>query len=447
MRLLRYSFALLLLGLLAGRPAAAEIFDAESFTLPNGLTVVVVENHRAPIVTQMVWYRVGSADEERGKSGIAHYLEHLMFKGTENTAEGAFSALVAENGGSENAFTSRDYTGYYQTITKDRLEEIIRLEADRMAYLLLTDEQVLPERDVILEERRQRIDASPAAQLDEAMSAALFRNHPYGTPIIGWAHEIAALTAADALDFYKRWYGPDNAILVIGGDVTLQEVRPLVEMYYGPLKAVGVPPERQRVLEPPPTAPRSVTLHSPQVSEPQWSRVYLGPHRQDLAEGDLEALQLISQILAGGATSRLYSRLVVEQGIAASAGAYDRSEALDYPTLHFYAQPRQGKSLFEVEVAMETEIEALLASGVTEEELRRAKDQLKASAVFARDEPSTGPYVIGAAMAVGETLEEIQAWPERVEAVTVEQVNDLLRAYLKPEASVTGYLLPPEDGP
>ncbi len=444
MRLFQPVLASLLLGLALLRPAVAEVFDAQSFTLPNGLTVVVVENHRAPVVTQMLWYRVGAADEVSGKSGLAHFLEHLLFKGTETAAAGEFSAMVAANGGTENAFTSRDYTGYWQTVAKDRLEAVMRYEADRMQHIVLTDEVVYPERDVIVEERRQRIDSSPSAQLDEAMMAALFQNHPYGIPIIGWQHEMQALTTADALAFYRKWYGPDNAILVIGGDVTLDEVKPLVETYYGPLVPVGVPAERIRVLEPPPLAARSVTFKSPQVAEPQWYRAYLVPHRKDLTEGDLEALQLLSEILGGSATSRLYKSLVVEQGIATSAGAYDRSDALDYPTFHLSAAPRQGVELATVEAAMQAEVDKLLADGVTEAELRQAKDRLQASAIFARDEPSTGPHVIGAAMAIGETLAHIQSWPERVEAVTVAQVNALLRAILKPERSVTGYLLPQE---
>ncbi len=444
MRLLRLSLVGLLLGLAFVRPAGAKVFDAASFTLPNGLTVVVVENHRAPVVTQMIWYRVGAADEVAGKSGLAHFLEHLMFKGTETAKAGEFSAVVAENGGTENAFTSRDYTGYWQTVAKDRLETVMRYEADRMQHIVLTDDVVYPERDVIVEERRQRIDANPSSQLDEAMMAALFQNHRYGVPIIGWQHEMEGLTTADALAFYRKWYGPDNAILVIGGDVTVDEVKPLVEKYYGPLVPVGVPAERVRVLEPPPTAARTVTLKSPQVAEPQWYRAYLLPHRKDLAEGDLEALQLLSEILGGSATSRLYKSLVVDQGLATSAGAYDRSDALDYPTFHLAAAPRQGVELATVEQAMQAEIDKLVQGGVTEEELRLAKDRLQASAVFARDEPSTGPHVIGAAMATGETLEHIQSWPERVEAVTVEQVNALLREFLKPERSVTGYLLPQE---
>lgn len=423
--------------------AAAEVFDAESFTLDNGLQVIVVENHRAPVVTQMVWYRVGAADEVPGKSGLAHFLEHLMFKGTESVPAGEFSDAVAENGGRENAFTSQDYTGYWQTVARDRLEMLMRYEADRMKNLALDPESVLAERDVILEERRSRIENSPSAQLNEAISAALFRNHPYGIPVIGWMHEMAALTPDDALAFYRQWYGPDNAILIIGGDVTLEEVRPLVERYYGPLTPVGVEP-RDRPLEPPLITEQRITLRSVQVSEPQWSRAYLSPPTAAFAPGDIEALQLLSEILGGGSSSRLYRSLVVQQGLAVSAGAYDRADYRDYATFHLYAAPRQGVELADLEAAVEAEVARLLEEGVTEEELRQAKDRMQAAAVFARDDPSTAPHVIGAALATGHSLEEVQSWPERVEAVTVEQVDALARRLLVDEQSVTGLLLPQE---
>ncbi len=436
---------LLSLSLLLALPglAAAKVFDAESFTLDNGLTVVVVENHRAPVVTQMVWYRVGAADEEPGKSGLAHFLEHLMFKGTTNNPPGAFSDAVALNGGRENAFTSQDYTGYWQTVATDRLEMIMAFEADRMANLALEPASVFSERDVILEERRSRTDNNPGAQLSEAVTATLFRNHPYGIPVIGWEHEMAELTPEDALDFYRRWYGPDNAILVLGGDITLAEARPLVEKYYGGLQPIGVEP-RNRPAEPPMLAAQSVTLTSVQVSEPQWNRAFLSPQNSSLGEGDIEAVQLLSEILGGSSSSRLYRALVVEQGLAVSAGAYDRSDYRDYDTFHLYASPRQGVEIATLEAAVEAEVAILLADGITEAELRQAKDRLQAGAIFARDEPSTGPHVIGAALATGETLAHVQAWPERVEAVTVEQVNALARKLLVKEHSVTGYLLPQE---
>jgi len=444
LRWLLASLAPALVALLVLRPAAGEVFDAESFTLPNGLTVIVVENHRAPIVTQMVWYKVGAADEPHGKSGIAHFLEHLMFKGTDSTAAGEFSRQIAANGGNENAFTSRDYTGYWQTVAKDRLELVMSYEADRMANLIFDPEQVASEREVIIEERRARVENNPSAQLDEAMMAALFRNHPYGIPIIGWLHEMQQLTLEDARDFYERWYGPDNAILILGGDITVEEARPLVEKYYGAIEPVGAPTERVRSMEPPLDAVQTVTVTSPQVSEPQLSRAYLGPLRVELGPNGEEAMQLLGEILGGGPTSRLYRALVIEQGVAVSAGSYDRSQALDYTTFHLYAQPRAQTTLAELEAAVDALLQQVKEGGITEGELRQAKDRMQASAIFARDAPTTGPRLIGGDLATGSTLEEIQGWPERVEAVTVEQVNELLRNLLVKSRSVTGYLLPQE---
>ncbi len=253
-----------------GRPVQARVFEPESFTLDNGLQVVVVTNRRAPIVNHMVWYKVGAADEEPGKSGLAHFLEHLLFKGTETAEPGEFSDLIARNGGRENAFTSYDYTGYFQTIASDRLELMMKHEADRMANLVLTDDVVLPERDVILEERRSRVDNEPRAQLSEMARASLFMNHPYGISIIGWEHEMRELTTEDALAFYRRWYAPNNAVVVISGDVSLDEVRPLAEKYYGAVPRRAVP-ERARPQEPAQLAPRRVTLKSPRVRQPSLS--------------------------------------------------------------------------------------------------------------------------------------------------------------------------------
>ena len=302
-----------------GRPASARVFDPQSFTLENGLQVVVVTNRRAPIVNHMVWYKVGAADEEPGKSGLAHFVEHLLFKGTKNMKPGEFSELIARNGGRENAFTSYDYTGYFQTIASDRLELMMKHEADRMANLVLTDELVLPERDVILEERRTRVDNEPSGQLFEMARAALFMNHPYGISIIGWEHEMQQLTTEDALAFYERWYAPNNAVVVISGDVSLEEVRPLAEKYYGALEARPVP-ERVRPQEPKQMAPRRVTLTSPRVRQPSLSITYLAPSYNRGETQHAYALQVLSEIMGGGSVSRLYSSLVVEQGVAAGAG-------------------------------------------------------------------------------------------------------------------------------
>lgn len=433
---------LLLDGPLSGsRAASAAVFDPESFTLDNGLQVVVISNHRAPIVQHMVWYKVGAADEEPGKSGIAHFLEHLMFKGTDKLAPGEFSQIIARNGGQENAFTSWDYTAYYQTVAKDRLEIVMKHEADRMANLRLTDDVVNPERDVILEERRSRIDNEPSAQLGEMVNASLYMNHPYGIPIIGWENEMRGLTTEDAIDFYRRWYAPNNAILVVAGDVTAAEVRPLAEKYYGPVARRDVP-ERQRVEEPDQFAPRRVTLSSERVRQPALSITYLAPSFNHGANQHAYPLQVLDEIMGGGTTSRLYRSLVVEQGIAAGAGSGYDSNNLDLGTFSFYISPRPGLEMDQAEAALDAEIERLKQDGVSAEEVAAAKRRLVADAIYARDSLSGAPNIIGRALASGRTIEDVESWPERIEAVTAEQVNAALRAVLLDQQSVTGVLLP-----
>jgi len=429
------------LPLLAGRDAAADIFPAETFRLDNGLEVVVTTNRRVPLVTQLVIYRVGAADEAPGKSGLAHFLEHLMFKGTEKNPPGAFSAAVAAVGGQENAYTSQDATGYWQTVPRRDLETVMALEADRMLNLVLDDAAVLPERGVILEERRSRVDNRPTSLLGEAISSALFRNHPYGIPVIGWEHEMRSLTTEDALDFYRTWYGPQNAILVLGGDIDAAEARPLVEHHYGPLARRGRD-SRERPLEPEQRTARRVALESPLATEPYWSRNHLVPHRDTLAAGDLEALQLLSMLLGRGSTSRLYRGLVLEAPMATTAGSWDHGEVLDYPTFGLYARPRPDVDSEQLEAAIDAVVLRLLDEGVQAQELREAKDRLAAAAVLVRDDPMTAPRVIGSSLVVGESLAHLQAWPERVAAVEPEQVTALARLVLDPSRSVTGLLLP-----
>ena len=434
--------AMLALPLLAVS-AAAQVFNPTTYELDNGLQVVVIENHRAPVVTHMVWYRAGAADEPAGKSGIAHYLEHLMFKGTETRAPGEFSNIIASLGGRENAFTSQDYTAYFQTIAPQHLETMMELEADRMTSLTLTDEIIEPERKVILEERLSRTDNNPRGLLSEQVSAATYLNHPYGLPVIGWAHEIEAITRADLEAFYRTWYAPNNAILVVSGDVEPEEVLRLAEKHYGPIEARALPP-RVRPSEPPQRAPREVVMRDPRVEQPSWSRRYLAP---SYTAGDNEhayALEVLSEVLGGGTTARIYKGLVVDRSLAASAGAWYSPGSLDQTTFGFWFTPRPGIALDEIETALEEKIEALLKDGVTEDEVERAKLRLIDSAVFARDSVGGPARVFGAALASGETVEDVEAWPDRIRAVTAEQVNAAARAVLDTRRSTTGVLLPAE---
>jgi zinc protease len=426
---------------LGSAAARAAIFNPETFTLDNGLQVVVVPNHRAPVVTHMVWYKVGAADEVPGKSGLAHFLEHLMFKGTKTLAPGEFSQIVAENGGRENAFTTQDYTAYYQSVAKDRLEIMMKNEADRMANLQLTDDVVLPERDVVLEERRMRVDSDPAAYLRETMDAVLYLNHPYRIPVIGWENEVAKLTTADAIAFYKKWYGPDNAVVVISGDVTADEVRPMAERTYGKLKPIGAKP-RVRVEEPKQHAARRVELRHPRVEQPSVTIEYLAPSYERGATEHAYALQVLDEVMGGSATSRLYKDLVVDQGVASSAGSFYSPDKLDLTSFGFYGSPRPGGDVAEVETAIRAEIARVLQDGVTDEEVERAKKRMMASVIYSLDSVSAPARIFGSALTTGRSVEDVEAWPDRIGAVTTEQVNAAARAVFREDYSVTGVLLP-----
>ena len=328
----------------------------ETFDLANGLKVVVIPDHRAPVVTHMIWYKVGAADEVPGVSGIAHFLEHLMFKGTEAYPDGEFSKIVASLGGQENAFTSYDYTSFFQRVAKEHLGKVMEMESDRMANLELRDEQVLPERDVILEERASRIDNKPSALLSEAMDAALYRNHPYGIPIIGWEHEMAKLDRQAALDFYNLNYTPNNAILVVAGDVTGDEVRKLAEETYGKVARRAEPKPRLRPKEPPERTARTVTPTHERVTQPMVRRAYLAPSSHSAKPGVSEALDILAYILGSGSNSRLYKALVVDQKIASTTGTYYMSTGLDDTTFTFYGVPTPGHDLDELVSAYEKEV-------------------------------------------------------------------------------------------
>ncbi len=420
-------------------PAAAEVFNPKTFTLDNGMQVVVISNHRAPIVTHMVWYKVGSADEPRGKSGIAHFVEHLMFKTTKNLKSGEFSRTVARNGGRDNGFTSYDYTGYYQSVAADRLGIVMQLEADRMRNLIIDPREVEPERLVVLEERRSRTDNSPGAKLFEQVNAALYLNYPYRNPIIGWEHEIRRITAEDLRAFYDKWYWPNNAVLVVAGDVTVDQVRPLAEKYYGVIpQGPGI--KRERAAEPPHNAARRVILRDRRVRQPSVRKRYMAPSHGYGDKQHIYALQVLSEII-GGNTGALSKSLVREQKLAVSAGAYYNSDGIGPSAFTYFASPAPGVSMDKLEAALQVEIDELLKSGVTAEEVARAKSRMSASAIYARDSAGRGARVLGAALAMGQTIEDVESWPERIEAVTLEQINEAAKAVMIESNSVTGLLL------
>ena len=425
-----------------GEPPAVE-----HFTLANGLEIVVIPDRRAPVVTHMLWYKVGSADEEAGKSGYAHFFEHLMFKGTSTYRAGEFSAAIAEVGGRENAFTSFDYTAYFQQVSPSELDAMMRFEADRMYNLVLSDEVIGPERDVVIEERNSRTETSPGALLGEAINAALFRNHPYGTPIIGWMHEIEQFDRETAFEFHREHYGPNNAILVVAGDVAPDEVLAMAEAHYGPLPRNDEIAARERPTEPPQVAPRVVTLEDDRVSVPSVSMNWIVPSYTTAEPGEAEALDLLAEILGGGIRSRIYRQLVVEDGTAASVGAYYRGSALDDSVFVINGSPRGDASIETIEAGLKAELARVVAEGVTEAELSAAKQRFIRSMMFARDDQSGMARIYGGALATGMTVEDVEEWPDRIEAVTAEDVKAAAARHFSGIVPVTSYLLPEGDEP
>lgn len=435
--------------LLLASPAAAAPVDKtpienkiSSFLLDNGMEVIVIPDRRAPIVTHMVWYKVGSADEPPGKSGIAHFFEHLMFKGTEKHKAGEFGAKIAEIGGSENAFTSDDYTAYYQTVPPEALGTMMEYEADRMRGLILTDQVIGPERDVVLEERRSRIETNPEALLAEEIDATLYQNHPYRIPVIGWMHEMEELNRTDAVAFYDRYYAPNNAILIVAGDVDAKEVRALAEETYGKVARGPDLPPRIRPQEPEQNTARTVTLTDPRVSVPSFSKSWLVPSYHTAEPGEAEALDLLAEILGGGVRSRIYQALVVKSGVASSAGSYFDGSKLDESSFTVYGAPRGTAKLDEVQTAIDAEIAAIVKDGVTDKELESARNRFLRAMVFARDNQASMANLYGAALATGSTVEDIEEWPERIKKVTSADIQKVAAKYLAGGRSVTGFLLP-----
>ena len=433
----------ILLGLLFGRGGTISTgAPPESFRLSNGMDVLVIPDHRAPVVTHMVWYELGAADEDAGKTGLAHFFEHLMFKGTAKIEPGQFSRIVARNGGQDNAFTHYDFTAYFQVIAKDRLPLVMEMEADRMTNLQLTDAEVLPERDVVLEEYRMRIENEPSAELQSEMNAALYGAHPYGRDIIGYKDEIAALTTADALDFYKRYYTPNNATLIVAGDVTARELRPLAEKYYGAIAERAPTFLRKRQEIEWPSEDKRVTRRDARVQEATWMRYYPAPAYSGAGAREGAALDVLAEILGGGTTSRLYRSLVVEQSVSTGVRSWYEGGRLDAGKFGIYALPQVGGSLDALEEGVEKEIARLIEEGVSDEELERAKTVIVAGAVYARDNQRSMAYAYGEGLMTGMSVEAIHEWPERVREVTKEDVMEAAKSVFTGTHSVTGELLP-----
>ena len=411
--------------------------------LDNGLEVVVVPDTRAPVVTHMVWYRVGAADEPQGKSGIAHFLEHLMFKGTEKVPPGEFSKIVARLGGQDNAFTSQDITSYFQRVAKEKLPQVMEMESDRMANLRLDEKDVLTERKVIMEERRSRVDNDPGSLLQEQIMAALYTAHPYHTPVIGWETEIRKLERPDALAFYKKFYAPNNAILVVTGDVQPEEVMALAKETYGKIPAnpeVGAP--RVRPAEPEPLAERRVILRDSRAGKATFERYYLAPSATTASEGEAEALQILARIIGSSSTSRIYNALVRDEKKASNASAFYSSIALDMGRFGVYAVAAGDTKLEDIEASMDRVIDEMIRNGVTPEELERAKTGEIANLVYQSDSQQSLAHTYGWNLATGRTVADVESKQDRLKAVTREQVQAVAAKYLDRKRSVTGYLIP-----
>ena len=434
-----------LLAVIQSGGSQAKVFNAETFTLDNGLQVIVVPNHRAPVVTHMVWYKVGAIDEPQGLSGMAHYLEHLLFKGTETLAPGEFSRIVKRLGGNDNAFTGQDYTAYFQSIPKQHLPEMMMMEADRMVNLKVPLDHFALEKKVVLEERRQRTENDPKGLFGEQMRSALFVNHAYGTPVIGWMHEIKEYEWDDIEKFYQSWYAPNNAIVIISGDVTADEVRPMVAKSYGKVKAKELP-ERLTSTVPPSIGDTVMTLSHPTIHQPTWQNIRLAPSYGQNKTDSL-ALQVLEEIMSGNATARLYQNLVVDKKRAVSIGLSYSGSARDTGTLSLYGSPAEGVSLDELAVDVQNEIKAVITDGVTEDEVKEAVQRMQDSADYARDSLSGPAMTIGFNIMTGSTLDDIENWPEDISGVTAEDVKRVAALYLNDDkpwrrVSVTGHLIP-----
>jgi len=433
-------FVVLVMVLFSGE-SLAKSFGASSFELDNGMQVVVIPNTKVAAVSHMVWYKIGGQDEPIGKSGIAHVLEHMMFKGTPRYGKGQFSRTVARSGGNDNAFTGFDYTAYFQNIAREKLELVMDMEADRMENLLFEEEEFLKERDVVLEERSDRVDNKPHSLLGERMKAVLFQNHPYGTPLIGWRHEIAALTLEDAKDWYNKYYAPNNAILIVSGDITKKELKPLAEKYYGKIKPKKTP-ERTMITEPKHMTPITVTLEDEKVTKPQWSRYYLAPSQNSEGKEHAFPLILLSYILGASDTSRLYQNLIVEKQMASSVGSYYNDLQLGQSTFSFYATPAKDGNIEELEKQIEEQIKLIKEKGVTKEELKRAKKALIAETIYAREDLKTLAYLYGQTMAIGLGVDYADDWERNINKVSLKQIKEAANEVLQLERSVTGYLEP-----
>ncbi len=412
------------------------------FTLANGLQVIVIEDHRAPIALHAIGYRVGGADESPGKTGLAHFFEHLMFKGTAKYPKGSFDRLMDENGAERNAFTMQDVTVFHERSDVKLLELMMDLEADRMQNLALTDPVFETERKVVQEERRQQTESNPFAVANEKLDATLFKVHPYGRPVVGLPADVASLTRADAEAFYRSHYMPANAIVMVVGDVRPDDVRKLAEQYYGPLKNPGDLPLRQRPAEPLRASADRLEMQDGRINDPLFIRKYIVPARASLAPRQAAAFDVLSVILGGNSESRLEKQLVVGSREAAAADANYDGLSVVYGTYQVFAMPSAGGDVLKLEQRVDSILQEIVKNGVTEDELTSAKNSTLAKYIYALDNPTGFAMMIGLAIAMGEERGNIYNEDAEIAAVTREDVQKAAALVFQNQQHVTIVLRP-----
>ncbi|MBJ26118.1 MAG: peptidase M16 [Rhodospirillaceae bacterium] len=419
-------------------------FNATYHQLDNGMNIVTIPNRRSPIVVHMVWYHIGAGDDPIGKSGLSHLLEHLMFKGTNNFPDDTFSRLVALNGGRENAFTSSDYTGYFQRISKQYLPLVMELEADRMRNLSLTEDDVLLERDIVLEERSSRVSNVPSSILMEQMYRALFLRHPYGTPVIGWENEIKELNLHDVLTFYNKYYFPNNATLVVAGDIDVEDVLTLAKQHYGSIQPSEIE-ERIRLKEPKHVSPRRVLFKSPQLAQPSIFRFYLAPSYVSEDRSYSFPLEVFSEVLGGKITSILYQEMVVKRKLATWAGTSYNPMSLDNTTFAIYLSLKEKVSISEAEIALDEIIAESLKDGFEDSRIKAAKGRMAANLLYSLDNPSGVAKIFGSALSIGMSVNDVENWSKKIDSVTADEIMNAANYVLNADKSVTGILIPEKE--
>ncbi|HQY75263.1 MAG TPA: pitrilysin family protein [Rhodoferax sp.] len=445
-----WAATLLCSSLMSTAASRAQDAGVQQFTLKNGMSLIVKPDHRAPTAVHMVWVRVGSMDEVDGTSGVAHVLEHMMFKGTPTVKAGDFSRKVAALGGRENAFTSKDYTGYFQQIPAAKLEDVMRLEADRFAYNQWSDEDFRKELEVVKEERRMRTEDNPHARLHEAMDATIYQAAPYRRPIVGWMSDLEAMTPDDARAFYKRWYTPTNATVVVAGDVQVPQVRAWAEKYYGRLPAHAVPARKPRE-EPAQSGLRRIDFKAPAEQSyvalafkvPGFAPAALDPAKADAASDDALALTVLSAVLAGYDNARLERALTQgDDPVADSAGAYCGMAARGPQLCTLYGVPATGKTAAQVEQALRAQVARIAADGVSEAELQRVKNQWVAGEVYKQDSVFNQARILGVHWINGFPLDADERLIARLRAITAAQVQSVAGRYFGDDALTVATLLP-----